>query len=116
MRRPGAAATATSLTEPPPSVLAQDERGRGGKAQVHAVSRPKRFVLPRITDVNLEHEPRRRLDIVAERVAEVVGEPHTPLDAVFAAAVQRDVLGPDGQHAGGAGRDIARARAKEAER
>src|SRR5689334_13439585 len=97
------------------SVLGENEGGRGGKGHVHAVSRGEQLVLPRITDVDFEHEPGRRLDVVAERAAEIRGEPNATLDAIFAAAVQRDVLGPHGQHTGGAGRTITPARADATE-
>src|SRR2546422_8348614 len=51
----------------------------------------------------------------SQRVAEVGGQPHAPFDDVLARALERHVLRPHGEHAGGAGRGRAGTRAQSSQ-
>src|SRR3990170_7950392 len=89
------------------SVGGDGEGHGGGKADNDFSTDRQRLVVPRIADVGLEELALARLDIVAERAAEVGDEAHPASHHV--AAVPRgladgDILGAGGQDAPGAPR------------
>ena len=59
-------------------------RPEAGKAELQRPRWPtrQRVVVPRVADIDLEDEPGRRLDVVAQRIAEIRGERHAPADDV----------------------------------
>ncbi len=68
-------------------------------------------MVPRVTDIHLEHDAGAHLDVVAQRASEVRGQHDPPLERVLGAAPERDVLGAHRQHAAIAEADPGRRRA-----
>src|SRR3989441_7358494 len=93
------------------SFVGKRQRRRRGEGDAHRRTRRQHLVVPRVTDIHLEHDAGAHLDVVAQRASEVRGQHDPSLERVLGAGPERDVLGAHRQHAAIAGADPQRRRA-----